>query len=188
MDLQIQDRRVKRTQKLLAQALIELILEKGFDTITIRDITERADIGYATFFRHYQDKEALLHDVLDVVIGEIINLLHLLPSDDPQQVGTLLFQYVQDHSAIVRVFLRSGSSSSLLQHILKVGTQNVLQEQPLLEDKQVPTEIAAYHLVAATINLIGWWLDHNMPYPPERMGIIYKDLIVEPTQRVAFQP
>ena len=186
--MQVQDRRVKRTQRLLAQALIELILDKGFDTITIRDITERADVGYATFFRHYPDKEALLHDVLNVVLDELTNLLHLLPSDDPQQVGTLLFQYVQDHSAIVQVFLRSGTSSSLYQHILQVGTQNVLQEQTPMPDSQIPKEIAAYHIVTASINLIGWWLDHNIPYSLERMGIIYKELIVEPTQRVAFQP
>jgi AcrR family transcriptional regulator len=46
------DRRVKRTQSALAKALIALTLEKGYDAVTIRDITERADIGYATFFRH----------------------------------------------------------------------------------------------------------------------------------------
>ena len=44
------DRRIKRTQKLLQEALIELTLEKGFDDVTIRDITERADVGYTTFF------------------------------------------------------------------------------------------------------------------------------------------
>ena len=55
--------------------MIALILEKGYESVTIRDITERADIGYATFFRHYHAKDDLLQDVLDVVYDEFINLL-----------------------------------------------------------------------------------------------------------------
>src|SRR5437879_11312519 len=53
--MDLQDRRVKRTQKALARALIELTLEKGYEAITIRDITDKAEVGYATFFRHYHD-------------------------------------------------------------------------------------------------------------------------------------
>ncbi|HEY7418111.1 MAG TPA: TetR/AcrR family transcriptional regulator, partial [Ktedonobacteraceae bacterium] len=73
--MEIQDRRVRRTQQLLAKALIALTLEKGYEAVTIRDITERADIGYATFFRHYHDKDELLRGVLDVVLTELTDLL-----------------------------------------------------------------------------------------------------------------
>jgi AcrR family transcriptional regulator len=73
--MDMQDRRVRRTQQALAHAVIALTLEKGYDAITIRDITDWADVGYATFFRHYKDKEALLHDVLDVVLTELMDLL-----------------------------------------------------------------------------------------------------------------
>ena len=186
MDLQAQDRRVKRTQKLLTQALIELILEKGFDATTIRDITERADVGYATFFRHYADKEALLHDVLDVVLTELINLLRPFPKNDPQRDGTLLFQYVQEHREVVHVILRSNNTASLIQRIMLVSAPNVLQEHAPRPASPVPMEIAIHHLVAASIHLIDWWLEHNMPYSPERMGTIYKELIVQPTQHIAF--
>ncbi len=58
--MESQDRRIKRTQQLLAKALIALTLEKGYEVVTIRDITEWADVGYATFFRHYYSKDALL--------------------------------------------------------------------------------------------------------------------------------
>src|SRR5689334_4808121 len=54
------DRRIVRTRNLLAQALVALTLEKNYDAVTIREITDRAEIGYATFFRHYPDKDALL--------------------------------------------------------------------------------------------------------------------------------
>src|SRR5256714_15239099 len=101
--MEIQDRRVKRTQHLLARALIALTLEKGYEAVTIRDITDRADIGYATFFRHYHSKDELLQEVSEVVIEELSDLLLASPSSYPEQFGTLIFAYVQRQSEIIRV-------------------------------------------------------------------------------------
>ena len=64
------DRRIKRTQKLLQEALIALTIEKGYDAVTIHEITDRANVGYTTFFRHYPDKEALLAGVLNLMKDE----------------------------------------------------------------------------------------------------------------------
>src|SRR5260370_20656422 len=184
--MEIQDRRVRRTQHLLAKALIALTLEKGYVAITIRDITERADIGYATFFRHYRDKDELLKDVSDVVLTEIIDLLGpAIPDSDPTTVGVLLFRYVQEHSEVVRVLQRS---HVLLQHIIEVAAQNVVNQHTPLPDSAVPLEVAAHHIATSSISLIQWWLDHHMPYPPERMGVIYHQLIIGPTSTVAFSP
>lgn len=185
--MDVQDRRVKRTEQMLARALIDLTLEKGYEAITIRDITESADIGYATFFRHYRDKDALLQDVVDVVLEE---LLHLLlpggPETDPATVGTLLFAYVQDHPEVIRVLLGSGAASPLYKQIIVTGTQETLRGHTERQGSEIPLEIAAYHVVASSIALIRWWLDHDMPYPPERMGIIYDQLIYRPASAVAF--
>ena len=63
-----QDQRVARTRQRLAAALIDLILEQGYEPITIREIVQRAGVGYATYFRHFPDKESLLLDAL-VTLG-----------------------------------------------------------------------------------------------------------------------
>jgi AcrR family transcriptional regulator len=183
----MQDRRVRRTQRLLAEALIALTLEKGYEAVTIRDITERADIGYATFFRHYRDKDALLAEALEVVLAELIGLLNL-PADgaDPAGMGTLLFRYVQDHAEICRALLGSRGATSFLPRILDAGAREVLREHTAAPGSPVPVEVAAHHLVAATLALIQWWLEHDMSYSPERMGVIYRELIARPTSAVAF--
>ena len=175
----IQDRRIRRTQHLLAQALIALTLEKGYEAVTIRELTERADIGYATFFRHYRDKDALLQDVLDVVLAELQQLLAATdPAADPAAVGTLVFRYVQAHSEIVRVLL---GRHALLQGLIARVTRLVVAEHAATWPAGVvPVDVAAHHIVSATIALIGWWLDHGMPYPPEQMGQIYAALIAGP--------
>ena len=183
-----QDRRVRRTQHLLAQALIDLTLERGYEAVTIRDITERADIGYATFFRHYHDKDALLHDVLEVVLERLMSLLQPPgPQSDPAAIGALLFHYVREHLAVCRVLLGSPGSAALLRQMIATGTRGVLEGNTPRPESPIPAEVAAHHLVASSIALVQWWLDHDLPYPPERMGAIYAELIVRPTHALAFQ-
>lgn len=184
--MDMQDRRVRRTQKLLAKALIALTLEKGYESITIRDITERADIGYATFFRHYRDKDALLREVADVVLADLYVLLPVAPDLNTASIGAPLFRYVQENSNVILVLISSRGSSTLLQHIIDVTLQKILRENVPLPASPIPPEIAAYHLVSSSIALIQWWLEHNMPYPPEHMGVIFQQLIVQPTRAIAF--
>lgn len=189
MKMDAQDRRVKRTQRLLAQALIALTLEKGYEAVTIRDITERADIGYATFFRHYPDKDALLHEVLEVVLDQLLSLLQSAHADaDSVTVGTLLFAFVQQHSEVCRVLLSSRGSTELMRRVIEAGTLNVLQQNKPLSGSLVPPQVAAHHLVTATVSLIQWWLEHGMLYPSEQMGVIYHELIARPTRVLAFGP
>ena len=66
-----EDRRVTRTRRLLKQALVDLTSEQTFETITLRDITDRADIGYATFFRHYDGKDELMLEIFTGIIEEL---------------------------------------------------------------------------------------------------------------------
>ena len=70
-----EDRRVRRTKKSLGDALIALAQEEEYDEITIQEITDRADIGYRTFFRHYTDKDELLKDVLGATMQELRELM-----------------------------------------------------------------------------------------------------------------
>ncbi|GER91030.1 TetR family transcriptional regulator [Dictyobacter vulcani] len=179
--MDMRDRRVRRTQHSLAKALIALTLEKGYDAVTIREITERADIGYATFFRHYRDKDGLLKDVLDVVLTEFIDLLR---NPDATTTGPLLFRYVEQNHEVVRVLL---NSNHLRQQLISTATQSTIQEYNKYPQSKIPVEIAAHHVVAASISLIDWWLEHQMPYPAEQMGIIYEELIVNATNGIMFQ-
>jgi AcrR family transcriptional regulator len=175
------DRRVKRTNKLLQDALVDLTLERGYDAVTIRDITERADVGYATFFRHYPDKDSLLADLLHAMKDDFTRLL--VPFSivsDPEHTGTLIFEYVQANCDLCRVLLNSTDTMSLLRPMEAIGQQEMA---PLLEparDNLVPVDVAADHLMSSLVMLIRWWLEHDLPYPPERMGKIAAELIIKP--------
>ena len=61
------DRRVQKTRQILQQAIVELVVEKGFESIKVQDILDKANIGRTTFYAHYQDKGELLHACFEEV-------------------------------------------------------------------------------------------------------------------------
>jgi hypothetical protein len=66
------------------------------------------------------------------------------------------------------------------------GSQRVLRERQPRSGSPVPAEVAANHLVASSVALVQWWLEHEMPYTPAQMGVMYRDLIYQPTVAAAF--
>jgi AcrR family transcriptional regulator len=172
------DRRVQRTHKLLADALVVLAQEHGYDSVTIRDITEYADISYSTFFRHYPDKDALL---LDLIQNTVAELRSVIGEDEPAQIsGTILFKHVAENQALYRTLLGGLNSSGIVQGIQNVIISEVLPSIDLDADAIVPREIMANHVATSVLALVKWWLDHDMPYSPDRMGEIYAALIIRP--------
>ncbi len=182
------DLRVRRTRRLLAQALVELAREQPFESITARDVTTRAEIGYATFFRHYSSPEDLMRSVVDDLLGDLQQLLPPLAGRDPQQAGTLLFQHARQHADLYHLLLRADRSLDLISKASEVGMASVYESYEARSDSRVPLEIAANHIIRSCTNLIEWWLEHAMPYEPEHMGEIYRDLILCPTEKVALRP
>src|SRR5262245_16055284 len=113
--MEAKDRRVKRTEKLLMDSLISLSLQKGYDNVTIKDITDHADIAYSTFFRHYPDKPALLA----ALVGEAVDTLRdLLGYQSDEEKGKMLFEHVEANEALYRVIFSSPSASHVLQGVL----------------------------------------------------------------------
>jgi AcrR family transcriptional regulator len=188
------DRRVRRTQKSLGEALIALALEKEYDEITIQEITERADIGYRTFFRHYNDKDELLKDVISSVREEMHGLMSPPMLDvffDPDvQIselpsGEILFQHVQANSDLYRVLLFS--NQSLVEPLRVFAIQEFKKGYKSDLEPDVPIEIIAHHMVSGMITLVRWWLANDMCHPPEKMGEFAFKLIIQPASELLLQ-
>jgi AcrR family transcriptional regulator len=178
------DRRVQRTQDLLGNALISLTLEKGYDRITIQEITERANVAYSTFFRHYRDKGELLAARLGEAIEDLISRIDAANTEpNARSDGLVIFQRVHEHSTLYRVLLRSMETIQLRQRVtdmiagINMRTCQALHQPGAL----VPPPIAANHIAASLLALIEWWLVHDMPYSVEQMAQIYERLILSAT-------
>ncbi len=175
------DRRVRRTRNLLATALLDLAGERPFQAITIREITERADVGYATFFRHYPSKEALLLDVLSGIVDDLADLLQPIADEGRlEEAGAELFTYVAEHAQHLRVLLAAQRGTSSEADVRKSVRERVMASPGFRTRQDLPPELAAHHLATASLELINWWLENEMPYGPDRMGRIYAQLVVQP--------
>jgi AcrR family transcriptional regulator len=187
------DRRILRTRKLLSEALVSLTIEKGYDEVTIQEITDQADIGYRTFFRHYEDKDALLLDVLHTTLSEVRRLMRF-PSaaaftapgfeGAPAENGRILFEHVRANCDLYRVLLRSGPVA--LEPVQGFACQEAQERFAAISKSAVPLEIVANHIVTAIFSMIRWWLDNDMPYSPEQMGQYAAELILLPARQVAM--
>lgn len=188
------DRRVRRTRKSLEEALIALTLEKEYDEITIQEITERADVGYRTFFRHYADKDDLLKDVLNSTMMELRELMSPPSGNilvDPEfkatdfKEGVALFEHVEKHCDLYRVLLRS--ERTLVESVIAFAIHSMEEDLGELVKSGFSTEIIANHMAWSTIALVRWWLDAEMPYSPETMGEYTFRLVVKPVREMILQ-
>ncbi len=178
------DRRIVRTRRLLGEALLELIQEQSFDSITIRDITDRADIGYATFFRHYESKGELLSEQLEQIIRQLEDMVGERTDDYFQREGMLLYEHVQENEFLYRGLLGGHVNAQVVRRLRDTLVRLI---RPQMEghikgvELRIPLEIAVNHVAASVLELVAWWLENDMPYPPEDMGRYYKQLIIQAT-------
>lgn len=188
------DRRVRRTQKSLGDALIALALEKDYDEITIQEITDRADIGYRTFFRHYSDKDELLNDVLSTVKEEMRELMGPPPFEffmnpkvqaDDLPNSKILFEHVQENSDLYQVLLFS--NRGLVQPLKVFAVQEFKANYGTFLETNIPFDILTNHMISSMITLLRWWLNNDMCFSPEEMGKYAFRLIIQPTRDLILE-
>lgn len=183
-----EDIRVRRTRRLLADAMIELALDRPFELITVRDLTDRAGIGYATFFRHYSGKEELLRTMLQELLDDLQVLVLPYAGENPASAAVEVFRHAERNAHLYRLLLRTAHAIELLPAALQVGAASIRENYRPREDSPVPFEVATEHLVRSFIGLVEWWLESDMPYPPERMATIYDELVRRPLETSSLEP
>jgi AcrR family transcriptional regulator len=181
------DPRVKRTRRLLRDALVSLILKKDFASITIKEITERAEVAYITFYRHYESLDQLLMEVLDEGLAELLTHIETLAKQSDTSAleteGRLIFEYIEQKADLFRILLKSQSVTRVRRKVVR-NIAVIFQKScaPLERLRnQVTVNIASNHSATSLLALIEWWLENDMNPPPAEMGKVYKSLIIDST-------
>jgi AcrR family transcriptional regulator len=181
------DPRVRRTRRLLRDAMISLVIEKNYESITIKEITERAEVAYITFFRHFESLDQLLMEVLDEGLIELQGHIETLAKQSETSAleteGRLIFEYIGQKADLFSILLKSQSVSRVRKKVVR-NIAAIFQKscQPLARSgNQVTAEIMSNHIATSLLSLIEWWLENNMKPAPAQMGKIYKSLIIEST-------
>ena len=176
------DRRVIRSRRLLAEALVALVNEQTYEDITIRDITDRADVGYATFFRHYDGKDDLMLEVFTKIVDELEALPDRHGDRFFEQEATLLFQHIAENGALYKSILSSiPFSRKLRDNLVTLVGGHISRHAGDFAHTAIPLDVAALHIVASMLGLIAWWLEQEKPYSVERMAMVYDRLLIGAT-------
>ena len=181
------DPRVKRTRRLLRDALVSLILKKDFASITIREVTERAEVAYITFYRHFESLDQLRMEVLDEGLVELMSHIEALAKlSDPSSLeteGRLIFEYVGQKADLFRILLKSQSVTRVRKKVVS-NISAIFQKSCVPLERlgnQVTINMASNHIATSLLSLIEWWLENNMKPSPIEMGKVYKSLIIDST-------
>ena len=181
------DPRVKRTRRLLRDALVSLILKKDFASITIREITERAEVAYITFYRHYESLDQLLMEVLDEGLVELMTHIETLAKQSDRSSleteGRLIFEFIGQKADLFHILIKSQSVTRVRKRVVS-NISAIFQKSCVPLERlgnQVTINIASNHIATSLLSLIEWWLENNMKPSPIEMGKVYKSLIIDST-------
>ena len=181
---QVADRRVRRSRNLLFQALIALILEKGYDRITVQDILDRADVGRSTFYEHYRSKDDLLLSATERLKSMIDQAMAMAPgagaSTPVLQAAQTLFKHVEEaeHRRLYRALLgtRGGElATRRVRTMLAASLIEHLQSRGPVEDKR-RLEAAGVFAANGLVGLLTWWFDSRVPLSADQMYAIFERL------------
>ena len=170
------DRRSQRTRHLLGAALVELIREKDYGTITVSDIIERANVGRSTFYVHYRDKDALFVGELDRVI-EILSQRIPGQEEIPFFPSLGLFRHVGEEFELYKSLLWTPGIDLLIKHLQKSISQRVEQGLQNSGRKfEIPHPVLASFIAGSFLTLLKWWLENKMIYSAEQMDETFRKL------------
>ena len=169
------NRRTQMTRLLLKTALTELMREKPFSQITIKEICEQADLNRTTFYLHYADQSALLADVEDEVQRKTLEYLrNIKPTDDAPSLIEAFLRYIQEHAGLFRILLCDTGSEDFRGRFI----QNTLESLRLNIPISCPPEEEPYvlcFLMQGSVHMIMEWIKRDFDIDAKQLAcLIYQ--------------
>jgi AcrR family transcriptional regulator len=177
------DRRVQRTRTLLQDALIALILEKGYEAVTVQDIIDRANVGRSTFYAHFRDKQHLLVSGFEQLRVFLVQLQHAAvaaPGEGGLSFSLAMFEHACSYRRVYQALVGKQSGAVVVQHLQQLLADRVRNELAALAPRNaaapIEREIVVHYTVSAFMALLKWWADHEPPDTAAQMDAIFTQL------------
>jgi AcrR family transcriptional regulator len=173
------DLRVRRTHKLLWEALMAELSVRPFEEVTVTDICERAMVHRTTFYTHYEDKYALLEQGMRQMYDALVAEAHHVETSDyslenPPPYFVRLFEHVAEHEPFYRLML-CGEGVGRFQRLVKayvaeVAEAKVRELAPGHRTLTTPLAMHVQFLAGGVLSILTWWLEHDRPLSPRQMA------------------
>lgn len=178
------DARRARSRKALRNALLALLEERLFEQITIREITAKADVGYATFFRHFATKEDLLNNLAEGQIQDLLSLtVPLLDHAGSRDAVRATCAYVQEHRALWTALLTGGAAGTVREEFIRQARTLDRSANLSMRACWLPGDLAVVYGTGGTIDVLAWWLSQEIEYSVEEIADLLNELVIAPILR-----
>jgi AcrR family transcriptional regulator len=176
------DARVRRTRDALGDALVALMQEKPFETITVQDVLDRAQVSRSTFYSHYSDKDDLLMSDAEEFF-EALSMALSAHGDKSDRVFPVqeFFTHLSDVQPFFKALVKSGKFQENMElargHFAR-GIERRLSELP--RSKSIPPNqlpAIAFTHAGALLSLLTWWLDRGMRESPAEMDELFHRMV-----------
>nr|WP_283163323.1 TetR/AcrR family transcriptional regulator C-terminal domain-containing protein [Sporolactobacillus mangiferae] len=173
--------RVIKTRAAIESAFLDLLLQKNFNALTIKDIASAARIGRGTFYLHYIDKYNLLETVIDKGLSETVDRFHprdyflngkVVPERIVAFIRSMFRHFKKNARFFQAMFFNEGIPvfrQRMQERFIKKFRTEMRTFPPVAEDPLM-LEIMPMFLSSAMIGLVGWWFEHHMHIPEEEMA------------------
>ena len=171
-----EDRRVRRTKKLLTQALTQLLQEKQINEITVKELTDLADMNRGTFYLYYKDMFDMLEKIEDGMFEVLDAIVSPHEHDDvSQQTKPILldlFRFIEDNQEMCRVLLSPHGDMNFLHRLNEVVREKCLKAWPNIRKEKGEADFDYHYsfVVFGCAGIIRAWVNRNCPESAEKMA------------------
>lgn len=166
------DRRKRKTRSAIFSAFIDLLAEKTLDKITVADVIERADVGRATFYAHFETREHLLRELCRELFDHLFHREqtgHLFACQDTGSVFTDLLGHIHRNDNHLRD-LFSGQNRGLFLEYFKQELYTLVQNRQFPTPPGVPEELWIRQICALFVETVDWWIQKGLTHTPEQVA------------------
>jgi AcrR family transcriptional regulator len=173
------DRRIVRTQGAIKKAFLELMSEKNFDSITIQDIADRANVNRATVYLHYLDKFDLLDKIMEEHITNMSDFCESETELDWIESTVHCMEYLERNYLFFSTMLASEGAPYFRSRFVQHNIEEFKKDVDITKGKNFgqSEDVVVEFVANAYVGVVEWWLKNGMPYPPQEMAEKVGDLL-----------
>lgn len=179
METKKPDRRVHKTEKSLRDALIELMIEKGYTSVTVQHILDRAGVGRSTFYAHFPDKEALLKSsIANLAAGLTKHWKDVLASEaKPRGELAFVLPFLKHIDSHRHVYKATAEIRSMINRefylMLAQMVRTDLKGRRGIKGGEPRLEIAVHSITGSLMALMEWWMEHPGVISPQELNSMF---------------
>lgn len=172
------DRRVRKTRRQLRQCLSVLLKEKKIQEITVREISDMADINRGTFYLHYKDVFDLLEQIEHELLEELEDVLNHYQADDllskPAGIFTEVFSLVKENADMVAILIGDNGDLNFVNQLNLIVRDKCLNNWMELNCSREAVSFDAYFsfIVSGYIGIVQYWLKNGMRETPRELALM----------------